>query len=161
MKLFLFSMIVFAALFALAIPFLSRRRRVETFNIGEGSHPDGRVSYLADADHAERYSLVKRGALNNSTAICGAADVPIGVSTDTPKANGAHTVRLFSGKGTQLMVASAAIVQDALVEPAANGRVATLGAGAGTHWVMGRAITAATAAGQQIEVDMTFQKLVI
>lgn len=161
MKQFLLFLILFAASFALVIPALMRRRRVETFNIGEGNHPDGRVSYLADADHAERYSLVKRGAAANSTAICGAADVPIGISTDTPKANGAHTVRLFSAKGTQLMVASAAIAQDALVEPAANGRVATLGAGAGTHWVVGRAITAATAAGQFVEVDMTFQKLVI
>ena len=51
------------------------------------------------------------------------------------------------------MVASAAIVQGALLEPAASGRVQTLGAGAGTHHVVGRALDAAGAAGDVIEVD--------
>ena len=133
----------------------------EFCNIGEGKHPDGHVSYIADADHAERYSLVKRGTAANSTAICGAADIPIGVSNDTPLAADQHRVTLFSACGTRLMVASAAITQDALLEPAANGRVATAGTGSGTHWIVGRAITAATAAGQQVEVDCFAYKQVI
>jgi hypothetical protein len=51
------------------------------------------------------------------------------------------------------MIASAAVAQGALLEPAASGRVQTLGAGAGTHHVVGRALDAATSAGDVIEVD--------
>ena len=136
--------------------------RVEVCNIGEGRHPDGHVTYIADASHAERYSLVKRGVGGAvSTAICGAADVPIGVSFDEPGAGDTHRVTLFSAPGTRLMVAAAAITQDALLEPAANGRVATAATTTGTHWIVGRAITAATAAGQLVEVDCFAYKQVL
>ena len=137
------------------------RTTFEFANIGEGRHENGHISYTADADHAERYSLVKRGTAATSTAICGAADIPIGVSFDQPLAGELHRVTLWSGPGTRLMVASAAIAQDALLEPAANGRVATAGTGAGTHWIVGRALTAATAAGQLVEVDAFYYKQVI
>ena len=60
---------------------------------------------------------------------------------------------LASIRSTVGMLASAAIAQGALVEPAASGRIATLGVGAGTHHVVGRALDAATAAGEIIEVD--------
>ena len=53
-------------------------------------------------------------------------------------------------------LASAAIAQDALLEPAANGRVATLGGGAGTHHVVGRALNAAGAAGDLIEMAPSY-----
>ena len=42
-----------------------------------------------------------------------------------------------SARSTLRMVASGAISQGALLEPAASGRVQTLGAGAGTHHVVG------------------------
>ena len=60
---------------------------------------------------------------------------------------------LGARSGTLRMVASAAITQGALLEPAASGRVVTLGGGAGTHHVVGRALDAAAAAGDVIEVD--------
>jgi hypothetical protein len=136
--------------------------RIEVCNIGEGRHADGHITYIADAAHAERYSLVKRGVGGaSSTAICGAADVPIGVSNDEPGAGDPHRVALFSAAGTRLMVASAAITQDALLEPAANGRVATAGTGTGTHYIVGRALTAASAAGQFVEVDAFYYKQVL
>jgi len=99
--------------------------------------------------------LCKVGSAADRVAICGAADVPIGVMTDEAAAVGEIVnVALFgSARSTLRMVASAAIAQGALVEPAASGRVVTLGAGAGTHHVVGRALDAAGVAGDVIEVD--------
>lgn len=164
--LFLTLTIAVAAVFALWV--IPRIRaiagfggRVEACNIGEGRHVDGHISYTADADHSERYSVVKRGATATSTAICGAADIPIGVSFDAPLAGDLHRVTTWSAPGTRLLVASAAIAQDALLEPAANGRVATAATTTGTHWIVGRALTPATAAGQLIEVDVFHFKQVL
>ena len=97
----------------------------------------------------------KVGSASDRVAICGAADTPIGVITDEASAAGeAICVSLLgASRGTVRMVASAAIVQGALLEPAASGRVQTLGAGPGTHHVVGRALDAAGAAGDVIEVD--------
>lgn len=72
----------------------------------------------------------KRGGASNRIAICGAADTPIGVCSDEAAAAAdLVNVRLFNSDQTLLVVASTAIAQDALLEPAANGRVATLGVG--------------------------------
>lgn len=152
---------VAALLVAAGMAFRRRIAPVEFCNIAEGRHSDGRITYTADADHAERYSLVKPGTAATSTAICGSADVPIGVSFDAPLATETHRVDLFSSPGTKLMVASAAIAQDALVMPAASGRIVTIGTTTGTYWGVGRALTAASAAGQLVEVDMFFAKIVV
>lgn len=123
-------------------------------NIAEGTH-DGNITKEVDAAVTERFLLAKIGSTAARVAVCGAADTPIGVITDEAAAIGDPVnVALFgSSRSTLRMVASAAIAQGALVEPAANGRVATLGAGAGTHHVVGRALDAAGAAGDVIEVD--------
>jgi hypothetical protein len=127
---------------------------VRLANIAEGTH-EGGITKFTDAAITERWLLGKVGSASDRVAICGASDTPIGVITDEATAAGdAVSVSLLgSSRGTVRMVASAAIVQGALVEPAASGRVATLGAGAGTHHVVGRALDAASAAGDVIEVD--------
>jgi hypothetical protein len=120
-----------------------------------GQHEGGNITKFTDAAITERFLLGKIGSAADRIAVAGAADIPIGVITD--EAAGAAepvNVRLLgSSRGTQTMVASAPIAQGALLEPAANGRVATLGAGAGTHHVVGRALDAAANAGDLIEVD--------
>ena len=123
-------------------------------NIAEGTH-DGNITKAVDAAITERFLLAKIGSASDRVAVCGAADVPIGVITDEAAAAGEIVnLALFgSARSTLRMVASAAIAQGALVEPAASGRVATLGGGAGTHHVVGRALDAASAAGDVIEVD--------
>ena len=123
-------------------------------NVAEGTH-DGNITKTLDADTTERYQLCKVGSAAGNIAICGAADVPIGVITDEGEADDDINVRLLnSGSGTVLMVASAAIAQGALLEPAASGRVATAATGtSGTHHLCGRALTAASGAGDVIEVD--------
>jgi hypothetical protein len=124
-------------------------------NIAEGVHGSGNITKGVDAPITERYLLGKIGSATDRVAVCGATDSPIGVITDEAAAVGdpVNVALLGSVTGTVRMVASAAISQGALVEPAASGRVQTLGAGAGTHHVVGRALDVATAAGDVIEVD--------
>lgn len=128
--------------------------RVFLANIAEGTH-DGGITKAVDAAITERFLLGKIGSAADRVAVCGAADIPLGVITDEAAAVGdlVSVALLGSNRGTVKMVAGAAIAQGALLEPAANGRVQTLGAGAGTHHVVGRALDAAGAAGEPIEVD--------
>jgi hypothetical protein len=135
-----------------------RPRGVILANIAEGTHLSSQgVTYEADVAITERNLLIKRGGASNRVAICGAADIPIGVCSDeSAAAADLVNVRPFNSDQTILVVASAAIAQDALLEPAANGRVATLGVGAGTHHVVGRALNAAAAAGDLIEMAPSY-----
>lgn len=137
----------------------SRRssRTVFLANIAEGTHESG-LTKAVDAAITERFLLGKIGSASDRVAVCGAADTPIGVITDEAAVAGdlVNVALLGSNRGTVRMVASAAIAQGALLEPASNGRVQTLGAGAGTHHVVGRALDAAAAAGDVIEVDATY-----
>ena len=132
-------------------------RKAETVllaNIAEGTH-EGGITKFSDAAITERWLLGKIGSASDRIAICGASDIPIGVISDeaSAAAEAVSVSLLGSSRGTVRMVASAAIAQGALLEPAASGRVATLGAGAGTPHVVGRAVDAAGAAGDVIEVD--------
>ena len=123
-------------------------------NIAEGTHA-GNITKAVDAAITERFLLAKIGSASNRVAVAGAADVPIGVITDEAAAAGdlVNVALLGARPSTVRMVASGAITQGALLEPAANGRVQTLGGGVGTHHVVGRALDAAGAAGDVIEVD--------
>jgi hypothetical protein len=123
-------------------------------NIAEGTH-DGNITKQTDVAITERFLLAKIGSTAARVDICTAADIPIGVIADESAAIGdSVNVKLLGSSRTTLrMVASGAIAQGALIEPAAAGRVQTKGVGAGTHWVVGRALDAAAAAGDVIEVD--------
>lgn len=129
-------------------------RTVRLANIAEGTH-EGSITKAADAAITERHLLGKIGSASDRIAICGAADTPVGVITDEAAEAGdlVSVALLGSSRQTVKMIASAAIAQGAFVEPAANGRVQTLGAGVGAHHVVGRALDAASAAGDAIEVD--------
>lgn len=135
-------------------PYRAGRGEVILANSAEGIH-DGNLTKEVDAAITERFLLAKVGSASNRVAVAGAADAPVGVITDEAAAVGdIVNVALFgSARSTLRMVASAAIAQGALLEPAANGRVVTLGGGVGTHHVVGRALDAAGAAGDVIEVD--------
>src|SRR6185295_10051332 len=101
------------------------------------------------------------GASADSIDICGAANIPIGVITDEAAVIGDYVaVAQFNSDLTLKMVAAGAIAQDALLEPAANGRVQTLVVATGTHYVVGSTRQAAAAAGDVIEVMPAFHKIV-
>jgi hypothetical protein len=165
MNIFLFILVAVAALIVCGMIANHARRGSKGWNPdlvylenNTGTHGAGNITKFVDAAVTERFLLAKIGSAADRVAICGAADDPIGVMTDEAAAAGdPMNVRLLgSGKGTVTMVASAAIAQGALLEPAANGRVATLGVGAGTHRVVGRAMDAAANAGDLIEVDAMY-----
>jgi hypothetical protein len=154
---FLVSVMAWLFLSAIARSKGSRlqRRLVGLANIGEGRHTTGNITKLTDAAITERYRLAKVGSDANHVAVAGAADLPIGVITDEAAAAEAevNVFLLGGGQGTILMVASGSISQYDYLEPAANGRVQTKGGGAGTHYVVGRALNAASSAGDLVEVD--------
>src|SRR5688500_4284064 len=98
-------------------------------NIAEGTH-EGGITKFTDAAITERWLLGKIGSASDRVAVCGVSDIPIGVISDeaSAAAEAVSVSLLGSARGTVRMVASAAIAQGALLEPAASGRVATLGA---------------------------------
>jgi hypothetical protein len=97
-------------------------RVVTLANIAEGQHVASQgISYKSDVVITERFLLAKRGASADSIDLCGAANVPIGLITDEAAAIGDYVnVAQFNSDLTLKMVASGAIAQDALLEPAAN-----------------------------------------
>ncbi len=131
-----------------------RNRAFRLANIAEGTH-EGNITKTTDVVIGERFLLAKIGSAADRVNICTAVDNPIGVITDEAAAVfDLVNVALLGSIGTTVrMVASAAITQGSLLEPAAAGRVATLGGSVGTHYVVGRALDAAAAAGDVIEVD--------
>src|SRR5688572_7346799 len=112
------------------------------------------ITRLSSGALTAKLLLVKAGADVNHVALCGAADTPLGVALAV--AAGAEEnidLALLPGNLSAIkMVASAVIAVGALVEPAANGRVATLGGTPGTHHVVGRAMEAAAGAGSVISI---------
>lgn len=140
-----------------------KQRRARLANIAEKRHPNGVITLKTDAAITERYRIVKRGSDASHAAITAAiTDVPLGICLDEPAAAETLTAIQLLGacKDTILMVAAAAIAQDAFLEATANGRVQTLTTSAGTHHCVGRALIAAGAAGDIIEVDPMLQRIV-
>jgi hypothetical protein len=138
-----------------AINPIQRQRRVEFCNIAEGEHADGVKSYLADASHGSRFLVVKIGTDANHVALAAAADTNIlGICTDQPSAaEDLVAVRLIgSGAGTVRVVASAAITAGADVVSAASGKVRTIPGTTGSYFVIGKALEAAAADGDIIQI---------
>ena len=80
-------------------------------------------------------------------------DDPIGVAEFAAAADGdLVTVRLINGPGTFEMIAAGAITSGVDVYAAADGKIQALPADAGTYRRIGKALEAATADGDIIEV---------
>jgi hypothetical protein len=132
------------------------RNRVICCNIAEGVHGDGCIAKLSDAAMTLRNVLVKIGSDIGHVAVTTAGtEIPLGVVNDEASAAEENiNVQLLGSKaGTVLMVASAPVTAGDLLQAAASGKVATLGTGgAGTYYIVGRALNAAAADGDLIEV---------
>ncbi len=132
----------------------------------QGTHGDGRMTFLCgESDDwatfaaaytanasSPKYALVKAGADAQHVRIsAGATDQVIGVCTDFADADeDPINVCLFGAtKGTVLVVAAAAITQWAYVQSNGDGAVKTA---VSTGYVIGRAVQAAGAAGDVIEI---------
>lgn len=135
---------------------LFRGNLVVCCNIAEGVHGDGCITKLSDAAIALRNVLVKIGSDISHVAVTTAGtEIPLGVANDeTSAAEENVNVQLLGAKqGTVLMVASAPITAGDLLQAAAAGKVATLGTGGnGTYYIVGRALNAAAADGDLVEV---------
>ncbi len=130
-----------------------RKGRIALANIAEGTHLDGKVTYLADAALSTRHLVGKIGSDASHVAACGTSDIPLGTITDeATAAEDPVSVSVFgAAPGTRRGVASAAITAGDMVVPAASGKLRTLPGSAGTYYICGRALTAAAADGDVIE----------
>lgn len=135
---------------------IARRLRLQALYNDGGTHENGRLTLQCDAELSSANLLLKRGSDSDHVAVTTAAtEKPLGLgATGTDAAEDFVGVALL-GKGgdTKLAVASAAIAVDAVLVAAAGGKVATISASAGTYYVIGRALSAAAADGDIIEVD--------
>lgn len=166
--------IITVALLLAALPFLNRsvrhRGRIWLANtvtiLAINITHAGRGTRLADASFTSRYLLAKIGSDYAHINICGAADIPFAVVDDmTPAQDQANSDLSYplpvdilgTCEDTKRLVASAAIAVGDMVVPAASGQVKTLPtAGGGSTYIIGRAMTAALAAGDLIEVATCF-----
>ena len=122
-------------------------------NVAEGIHSGGITRQLENAVTA-RYLLAKDGTAEGEVDVCGASDAPAGVMTDTGSAGDLINLSLIGNTATTvLMVASAPITAGADVYTAAGGKVQTQPASVGTYYCVGRALTAAAADGNLLEVE--------
>jgi len=134
--------------------FIGRRKKyIHAANVGEGCHNKGKLTKKADAAIATKYLLVKVGTDADHVAACGATDRPLGVCYDEADAAEDYVaVFTFGAAGeTLLMIANGAVTMGDLLYTAASGKVSSYAA-AGSFCV-GRALTTATADGDQVEVD--------
>jgi hypothetical protein len=152
------SVIVAIALFVSWIASRPRGHQLHGLvNVAEGFQPAVKT-YLTDAAIATRFLLGKVGSDASHVAVCGATDIPLGVIHDEAAAAelGVSVAKFGLHNEGEIAVASAAIAADALLVPAANGKVVTLPATAGTYYIIGRATAAAAADGDQVEFTPCF-----
>jgi hypothetical protein len=122
-------------------------------NIAQGTHA-GYVTVAAASAFSGKYLLAKANATAGKVDPCGASDCPVGVATDEADVGDPLALKI-PGVSPQsvLVTASGAITVGAYLYAAANGRVQGEPSSAGTYYLIGRALTAATGAGDQIEAE--------
>jgi hypothetical protein len=160
---FLAAALVLAALAAHFAPSLHgiaktmrKTERIRAYNsLGDGTHPDGKLSLLTDAAITTRYLLGKVGSdANHIAVIAAASDEPKGVIFD--EASAAELLvgvqLLGCAPGTVLMVAQGTIGADVDLYSHSNGKVTVAPTTAGTFWKVGRSRSGASA-DQVIEVE--------
>lgn len=162
----LITAVLLGALLSAAVLSILRPRRIGEYFANNALivsvFPKGRTSRLADASFTSRYLLAKAGSDASHIAICTASDVPLGVVPDmTPTPDQANSDLSYPlplnllglNEDTERMIAAAAIAVDAFVVPAAAGQVKTLPtSGGGTTYIVGRALSAAVAQNDQVNI---------
>lgn len=172
MKMFLIlaAVVLLSAVIAACVA-LARRKRVEVRNMantnqpGVGESGTGYKTFQATAVAAwttfiaaytnsvqppGRFALVKLGVAGYVTLSAGATDIIIGIAQDAPDADNDYiNVRLLNSMGTAKVVAAAAITLGDYVQSNGDGAVKTA---VSTGYIIGRALNAATAAGDIVEI---------
>jgi len=127
-----------------------------------GKHSRRVLTKLADAVHDAHNLIVKIGSDANHIAVAGKADKPLGICIDAPDvAEYPASVDLFTGPDTNIAVAGAAVAVDDELYLAAGGKVANAAtSGAGDAYHVGRALTAAAADDDELEMEGKTPELV-
>ena len=143
-----------ALLAGVALGLLPRERSRSFANSVTGTHKSV-ITRLTDAAVTTRYLLGTAGSDVSHIAVGGASSVPMGVIADEASAAGEEVaVELLGSAGSTVrMVSAGSIAAGNLVYTAASGRVSTLSSTAGTYYCVGIALSAATAAGEVVEID--------
>ena len=126
-------------------------------NVGEGTHADS-ISLTSDEAVSTRHLLMTATSASDTDhfAICAAGEEPIGTCPDevaSDEVGEARAIHLLSRGATRKMVVSEAITKGEWVYTAASGKVQDEPGSAGTYYRVGRALTAASADGDVIEVE--------
>jgi hypothetical protein len=128
-----------------------------------GTHKNT-ITRLSDAAITTKNLLVKVGSDADHFAIMAAVtDLPLGVCVDTPAAaETPHAIRLLASTDeTVEMVAAEAIDAGEEVYAHSNGKVTDLPTDAATYYRVGRALTAAEADGDVLEVEPCYPQAVV
>lgn len=96
-------------------------------------------------------TILKFGSNSGHVSSCDAASVPLGVALTSTTGSEKSIRVLFLCGSIATVIATNTVTFGSLVESSANGRVATLGGGAGTHWICGRSLETKTNATMQIQ----------
>lgn len=121
------------------------RQAFATANVETASGSHKVLTRRADAALSSRYLLVKSGSDALHAAVCGAADYPIGSTSDTPGAaeDIINVNPLSNSEYTRQLRAATALAAGVDVYTAANGFVQALPSSAGTYYKVGRTVAAA------------------
>lgn len=150
-------LLILGLLFAWPRGFARRRPRKTFANAvvpGTVQTHAGIVPRKLEAALTSRRLIVRKGTDDDEILIGTAAAKPLGVVDDTGAIGDIVPVQLFGCAGeTRIVTASEAITVDTDVYAAASGKVSKLSASAGTYYRVGRALTAAGADGDEIEIE--------
>jgi len=128
-------------------------RRPVFANVAQGTHA-GYVTVTAASAFTGKYLLAKADSTAGEIDVCGASDCPVGVATDEANVGDPLALKILGVSPQSVLVtASGALAAESYLYAAANGQVQTEPTTAGTYYLIGRALNAATAAGDHIEAE--------
>jgi len=160
MKHELLALLLMVALFALPILAAAFRLRhcppgIDVSNSGAAGAFDGPVITRSAEAALNMYLLLKPGtAPGTQVNVNAATDEPIGTAADKVASGAFVGVRLLGGGESQIMIGSKAIAAGARVFTTANGKVTDTAVN--NSFLVGRALTACGADGDEFEVLSTF-----
>ncbi len=140
------KLLIIGLLLALQMSF-TRRYRTVNAESSVGTHCV--LNLLADAAHSYTHLLIKAGTDSDHGAVCGAANYPIGLTTDAPAAaeDVFNVEPLGVGTGTRKVRVATALGANIDLYTAANGFAQAEPGVAGTYYRIGRSIKAAVQVG--------------
>jgi hypothetical protein len=128
-------------------------RRPAFSNIAQGTHA-GYVTVTAASVFTSKYLLAKADSTAGEVDVCGASDCPVGIATDDASVGDPLALKILGVSPQSVLVtASGAFAAESYLYTAANGQVQTEPTTAGTYYLIGRALNAATAAGDHVEAE--------